>query len=143
MARLAELRGERQKIEDELTRLQTDAWDKRQSDGDALDRAAERLASGEVESASREALPEQAEILRSRLDLVTRAEFKVRQKIHELNDTHNVKVARAFRPAHRQAVRRIAKALIELVRANEADSIFAHRCPASGSARPTFRTPVD
>ncbi len=137
VARRAELRGERQKIEDELARIQTDAWNERQTNDDPLDAAAERLASGEIESASRGALPEHADVLRSRLDLVTRAEFKVREKITELRDTHNSRVARAFRSAHRQAAERIHKALIELVAANEAEELLRSKVPG-GKLSPAF-----
>ncbi len=128
-ARRAKFITERKGIVRELERLLADAWEQRQSGDDALDRAAEELASGKIKSASRDAVPERAETLRSRLDLVERAEFKVRQKIAELHDTHNDRVARAFRPAHRQAAERIHKALSELVAANQAEEQLRAKVP--------------
>ncbi len=69
-ARRAKFITERKGIVRELERLLADAWEQRQSGDDALDRAAEELASGKIKSASRDAVPERAETLRGRLDLV-------------------------------------------------------------------------
>ena len=119
--RHAKIHGEREIVETELRQLQDDAWQRSDPDVDVLDLAAERLANGMDNTGGRAVLPEQVEVMQSRLDLLQRAEFKLRQKISELRDTHNGRVARAFRPAHRQAAERIHKALIELVAANEAE----------------------
>lgn len=128
-ARLAELGAERQEVQDKLRRISIEAWEKTQLDIDPLDRAAELLASGAAEATSRTIAPEQAGVLRSRLELLQAAECKVRQKFHEMRDLHNVRVARAFRPMHRKAVKRIAVALAELVAANIAEGELCDRVP--------------
>ena len=76
--------------------------------------------------------------MRSRLELLTRAEFKVREKITELRDTYNSRVARAFRPAHRQAAQRIHQALIELVAANESEERLRSKVPGGKLSPASF-----
>ena len=114
--RCAGFHDERLALQAELNELQTVAWNAAQMDVVALDIAASRLAAGEDVSALRD-----AEALGQRLELVSTAERQVRAKIAELRDQHNERAARAFRPAHRQAVARIAKALVELAAANRAE----------------------
>ncbi len=62
----------------------------------------------------------------------------MRQKIAELHDTHNDRVARAFRPAHRQAAERIHKALIELVAANESEEQLRSKVPGGKLSPASF-----
>ena len=114
--RCAGFHDERLDLEAELTKLQTAAWNEGQMNVVALDMAASRLAAGEDVPALRD-----VEEIRKRLELVSTAERQVRAKIAELRDQHNERTARAFRPAHRQAVARIAKALVELAAANRAE----------------------
>ena len=118
------LRDERLEIEAELAKLQTASWNEGQMNVVALNMAASRLAAGEEVPASRD-----VEALCKRIELVSTAERQVRAKISELRDQHAELTARAFRPAHKQAVARIAKALTELVRANEAEIELRARVP--------------
>ncbi len=130
--RRAFIRGQRQEVEAELERLQAEAWNESESGVDPLDpldAVAERLAAGEIESASRDALPEEIEVLRSRLDLLQRAEQKVAQRIAEQRERHNRNVAGAYRPEHKKAAQRIAAALRELVSANAAEELLRDRAP--------------
>ena len=98
--RRAVIRGQRQEVETELARINDEAWEKTQIDVDPLDAVAEKLASGEIETASRDALPEEIEVLRSRLDLLQRAEQKVAQRVAEQRERHNRNIAGAYRPEH-------------------------------------------
>ncbi len=134
-SRHTKIRGERVEVEAALRQFQDDAWRKSRADIDVLDLAASRLADGLTDAAGRAVLPEQAEVMRSRLDLLQRAEFKMRAKLHELRDLHHTRVARAYRPAHRAAVAGIHKALVALVAANIAEEELRARVPG-GKLRP-------
>ena len=114
--RCAGFHDERLDLEAELTKLQTAAWNEGQMNVVALDMAASRLAAGEDVPALRD-----VEEIRKRLELVSTAERQVRAKIAELRDQHAERTARAFRPAHRACVARIAKAVVELAAANRAE----------------------
>ncbi len=127
--RRAVIRGQRQEVETELRRINDEAWEKTQLDVDPLDLAAEKIASGEIETASRDALPEEVEILRSRLDLLQRAETKLANRVANGRAAHNREVAAAHRPGHRKAAQRIAAALRELVDANKAEQELRDRAP--------------
>lgn len=128
-SRRAVIRGQRQEVEAELERLQAEAWNKSESDADPLDLAAEKLVSGEIEIASRDALPEEVEILRPRRDLLQLAEAKLANRVAAGRAAHNRSVAGAYRPAHRKAAQRIARALRELVDANRAEEALRDRAP--------------
>lgn len=127
--RRGKIREQRQAVQDELQRLQDEAWSESQRDVGLLDLAAEKLANGEIETVSREAMPEEIEILRSRLDLLQRAEQKVAQRVAEGCAAHNRQVAGAHKPGHREAAQRIARALRELVEANKAEQTLRDRAP--------------
>ncbi len=137
--RRAAIRTERQEVQGDLARLQDEAWSESQRDVDPLDLAAEKLASGETEIASREAVPEEIEILRSRLDLIQRAEFKVKQRVAEQCEHHNRNIAAVYRPEHRKAAQRIARALRELVDANREEERLRDRAP--GGTLPAMNFP--
>ena len=140
-SRRAVIRGQRQEVEAELERLQAEAWPESESDVDPLDpldAVAERLAAGELESASRDALPEEIEVLRSRFDLLQRAEQKVVQRIAEQRERHNRNIASALRPQHRKAVRRIRAALLELEAANAEEVAVRARVPGVPLQAMTF-----
>ena len=128
-ARRAVIRGQRQEVETELARLTDEAWEKTQLDVDPLDLAAEKIASGEIETASRDALPEEVEILRSRLDLLQRAETKLANRAAEQRERHNRAAAGAYRPDHKKAAQRIACALRKLVSANAEERLLRARAP--------------
>lgn len=117
-ARRAKLGNDRMAIETELAQLQEKQWRETNLDDDARDAAAEALAAGEVESAAQGVVPEHLEVLRSRLDLVRRAENKLVHRLAKGNASHNRALASALRPQHRAAVRRIHAAVLELAAAN-------------------------
>ncbi len=125
--RRAAIRAERQEVETELARLVAEAWN--ESEVDPIDAAAERLAGGEAEATSRTVAPEQVEVMRSRLDLLRRAETKVASRVAEGRARHNRAVSGAYRPGHQEAVQRIAHALRELVDANKDEQEFRDRAP--------------
>ncbi len=127
--RRAKLRAERQQVETELRQIQDDAWVKTQLEVDPIDQAAELLATGAIETASREAVPEEVGILQSRRDLLQRAEAKVATRIAEHSDRHNRNIAGAYRPGHQKAAQRIARALRELVDANRVEQEIRDRAP--------------
>ncbi len=137
--RRAALRAERQEVEAELARLTDEAWNASQPNVDPLDAAAERLAAGEIETASRDALPEEVEILRSRLDLLQRAETKLANRVAEQRERHNRAVAGIHRPEHKKAAHRIARALRELVSANAEEELLRDRAP--GGQLPAMNFP--
>ncbi len=122
--RCAVLHDERLELEAELAKLQTASWNEGQMNVVALDMAASRLAAGEDVPALRD-----VEEIRKRLELVSTAERQIGVKIAELHDRHAERTARAFRPAHKQAVARIAKALVELVAANRAEEDLRASAP--------------
>ena len=123
--RRAAIRAERQAVETELARLVAEAWN--ETEVDPIDAAAERLAGGEADS--RTVAPEQVEVMRSRLDLLRRAETKVASRVAEGRARHNRAVSGAYRPGHQEAVQRIAHALRELVDANKDEQEFRDRAP--------------
>jgi DNA repair exonuclease SbcCD ATPase subunit len=71
--RRAKIRAERQEIASELQRIEGAAWKEAQAAQDGLDAVAEKLASGEIAEVTRDNLPEQRDILRSRLDTEKRS----------------------------------------------------------------------
>ena len=87
--RRAAIRAERQVVEAELAHLETEAWDETQASVDPIDAAAERLAGGEADATSRTVAPEQIEVMRSRRDLLRRAEAKVAARVADGRAAHN------------------------------------------------------
>ena len=128
-ARRAAIRAERQVVEAELAHLEAEAWNETQASVDPIDAAAERLAGGEAEATSRTVAPEQVEVMRSRRDLLRRAEAKVAARVAEGRERHNRAVAGVHRPGHQEAAARIARALRELVDANRAEQELRDRAP--------------
>lgn len=127
--RRAAIRTERQEVETELARIEEKVWQESQTDGDALDQAAERLATGGTEVTSQTVVPEQIEIMRSRRDLLRLAEQKVAARLANGRSAHNRNVAGAYRPEHKKVAQRIARALRELVDANRAEQELRDRAP--------------
>lgn len=117
-SRRAAIRREREEVEAELRRIQDEAWQGSQENIDPIDVAAARLANGEAEATSRTVMPEHMDFLRSRLEILRRAEVKVSQRLAKLQERHNRNIAAAYRPMHKKAAQRIARALVELVAAN-------------------------
>ncbi len=113
------IRQERQEVENELQSAEEDLRRKSHRNGEDLEAAAERLAAGVA--ASRDDLPEQAEIARGRLAVLRRAEQKLAGQIAEGRGRHSRQVAAVLRPAHMEVTQQIAKALIALVTANEVE----------------------
>ncbi len=120
-ARLAAIRTERHEVDAEIREIVDAHWRRQNHEDGDLDEAAEKIASGEPETAPRRIVPERLATLRSRLELLHAADRKVSGRIAEQRERHNNQIARALRPAHRACAARIYKALTELVRANEAE----------------------
>ena len=137
--RYAQLRQDRQAVESELRQLEEERWQEQNRDDDARDVIAERIALGEVKATAQGVVPEQIEILHSRHDLIQRAERKVAVRVAEQSERHNRSIAAAFRPEHKQAARRIARALRELVNANDAEQTVRGRAP--GGTLPAMNFP--
>ena len=122
--RRAAIRAEWQGIEAEFKHAQDRAWITTQGAENAapetvaMDAAIDRLVTGAAEPAAVNVVPEQPEAKRSRSDFLQRADRKLTEQIHKLNERHNRQIAQAFRPLHRRAVRRIHLALLELEQAN-------------------------
>jgi hypothetical protein len=133
-ARCRAIRGERQAVEAELQRIQVESWRAAQGN-ENLERAASAMASGETDATSRDMTPERIEELSSRLEILTLADRKASGRAAEWRERHARNIAKAFRPAHRAAVRRIAVALTELVAANTAEEELRARVPG-GKIRP-------
>ena len=125
--RRAAIRAERQEVETELARLVAETWN--ETEVDPIDAAAERLAGGEAEATSRTVAPEQVEVMRSRRDLLRRAEAKVANRVANGRAAHNRNIAGAYRPEHRKAAQRIARALRDLADANRAEHELRDRAP--------------
>ena len=138
LARRAELRDERHGIGRDLAQLEARLSDESQSDEDMLDRAAERLATGEADVTSQSVLPEQVQTKRARLDLVIRADQKLTRRIADLNAAHNRQTARTLRPQHRAAAQRIHRALLELESANAAEQAVRSAIPGAPMDRCDF-----
>ncbi len=129
-ARRAQLRQDREAVEAELSRLEDKHWRETNLDDDARDAVAEQLAAGEIEATGQGVVPEQLDILRSRFDLIQRAEAKVAVRAAEQRERHNRATAAAWRPQHKEAARRIARALRELIDANRAEHEIQNRAPS-------------
>ena len=138
-ARRAQLSRDRQAIETELQQIEKKRWQEQQGDVDALDEAAERIAAGATELAASDAVPEAIETLRIRLDVARRAERKVALRVAEGQERHNRSIAKALRPLHRNAVRRIHEALLELEAANAEE--VAVRTAVPGAPLQSFSFP--
>ncbi len=87
---------------------------------------------------SQSVVPQQLEILRSRHDLLRRAESKLTQRIAGLRESHNNQIARALRPVHRALTRKIHEALVALVDANIADEELRASVPGIQLRLATF-----
>lgn len=135
--RRAAIRAEWQGIAAELKRARDAAWRASQGTKDAapetvaIDEAIDRLITGEAEPAEPHIVPEQSEAKRSRMDFLQRADRKLSEKIHEINERHNRSVARALRPLHRRAVRRVHAALLELEQANSEEQAARGAVPGA------------
>ncbi len=135
--RRAAIRAEWQGIEVELKRARDAAWRASQGGKDptpetvATDAAIDRLVTGEAEPAALSVVPEQSEAKQSRMDFLKRADRKISDKIHEINQRHNRSVARALRPLHRHAVRRVHAALLELEQANSEEQAARGAVPGA------------
>lgn len=138
-SRRAKIRREREAVEDELRRLNAKAWDESQANVDPLDAAAELLAAGEADANSRTVMPENLDFLRSRLEILRRAEGKLAQRVAKLHERHNRSIASALRPEHKKVTQRIARALVELVAANAEEERVRGRAP--GATLPAMNFP--
>lgn len=137
--RRAQLGRDRKAIETELRQIEEKQWNEANADDDAREAVAERLAAGEIEATAQGVVPEHLEILRSRLDLVRRAENKLANRLVEGSARHNRAIAKALRPQHRVAVQRIHAALLELEAANAEE--VAVRCAVPGAPLESFTFP--
>ncbi len=136
-ARAAEIHSERQAVEAEIHQIQDATWQSQHCNNDDLDRAAERVATGETAAAASKA-PERLDALRSRLDVLRRATSKVQLLIAEERARHHRAIAKALRPAHKAATQRIAAALAELVDANAAEAQIRAQAPGGTLAAMAF-----
>ena len=130
-ARRTQLGHDRKAIAAELAQIEEKQRQEANLDDDARDAVAERLAAGEIEATGQGVVPEQIEILRSRLDLVRRAEAKVVNRVAEGNARHNRALAGALRPQHRKAVQRVYLALLELEAANAEEAAVRNAIPGA------------
>ncbi len=128
-SRHAQLRHDRGVVETELRALEAKLWRETTLDDAARDAVAERLAAGELEATGQGVVPEQLEILRSRLDLIQRADRKVAVRLAEQRERYNRSIAGAWRPQHKEAAQRIARALRELADANRAEQKIRGKAP--------------
>lgn len=135
-ARLSGLSHDRHAIEAELRGHEENH--QRLTDDDILDEAAERIARGEAELTDPGAVLEAIDVSRKRLDLAGRAEGKVRVLVFEGRERHNRAIAKALRPLHRAAVRRIHSAVLELEAANAAELAVRNAVPGAPLERFTF-----
>jgi hypothetical protein len=85
------------------------------------DKLAEQLASGEIDRISLENLPAQAAQLRVELNVIRRSEAKLWPILVRHRERHNNLIVKTYRPLHKQAVQRIARALQALIAANKAE----------------------
>jgi len=115
------IRAQRHEIEAELRKVETELSRLAARDDSEVEEIAERLASGKIKRIATSNLPERRDDLRAQLDILVRGDQKVSQRLTRERERHNNRVVAAFRPAHQAAVRRIAKALEELVAANAAE----------------------
>ena len=139
--RRASIRAEWQGIEAEQRHAQDRAWLATQGAENAapetvaMDAAIDRLVTGAAEPAALNVVPEQPAAKRSRSDFLRRADRKLTEQINEINARHNRSIAKALRPAHRQAVQRIHLALLELEQAN-AEEVATKNGPLKPSGSP-------
>ena len=127
--RRAQLRQDREAVETELRALEAKLWRETTLDDDAREAVAEALAAGEIEATGQGVVPEQLEILRSRLDLIQRADRKVAVRLADQRERYNRSIAGAWRPQHREVTQRIARALRELADANRVEQEIRSRAP--------------
>lgn len=140
--RRAAIREEWQGIEAEFQRARDQAWQTSQGvDNESvstLDAAAERLASGAAEPTALSIVPEQTLEKRKRADLLMVADRKLTEKIQEIHARHHRSIAKALRPAHKEAAHRIARALVDLVAANAEEEMLRARAPGGTLPAMTF-----
>ena len=124
------IRAQRREVEAELRRVETQLSRLRLRDEAELDEIAERLAEGAIDRVADVDL-QQRDVLRGRLELLSRADQKAAQRLTRERERHNNRIVAAFRPSHRAATQRIAAAVRELVAANEAEAEIRHQCPVA------------
>ena len=130
-SRRAVIRQERRTVEDELRPIEEKIARKQYLNGGDLEETAKKMAAGEIEAAARDHLPEQAEVLRERLNVLCRAEQMAGSKVADARQRYNKAIARSLRPQHRAAVQRIHKALLELELANSEEMAVRATCPGA------------
>lgn len=127
--RLSAIRGQRREVEQELRRIEDELWSAKQSGDENLDFAAEQMVAGEMEPTARSVAPKRIAELRDRLEILIRADRKATERTAEQRARHNRNIAAAWRPQHKQAAQRIARALRELVSANEQEERVRDKAP--------------
>lgn len=137
-ARCRSINTERRAVETELRRIQDARWRAAQGD-ENLDRAAEAMVAGEVDPTSRDMTPERISELRARLDVLILADSKISRLAAELRDRHARNISAAWRPMHKKAAHRIARALVELADANSEEERVRGQAP--GATLPPMNFP--
>lgn len=114
------LRGQREQVQSRVNRLEVlvEASDAASLDKQRLAVAAEALFAGEAAPAFED--PRQALAAgREEIEVIRQAERLAIAKVSSLIEFRSKQICRAFAPSHRKAVRRIARALIELIAAGD------------------------
>ena len=132
-ADLVELESKRRKIRDkgklikaEIADIQDRLWRGSQGDAD-LDEAAAALIAGEEETL--EGRPGRIRSLQNRLLVVNRADSLLSAQMADQRERHKRDTAAALRPAHRQAVAKIGRALLALEAANLEEQAIRDQAP--------------
>lgn len=128
--RRAAIRREAQAVKTELQRLQDKQWNSTHGD-ENLDRAAEAMAAGETDATSRDMTPERIEELRSRLNIIERANEKLTLRVAREREKYHRSIASVLRPEHKKVTQRIARALAELVNANAEEEMLRAKAPGN------------
>ena len=93
---------------------------------------------GEMEATSRNVAPEQIVELRGRLEILIRADRKATERVAKARERYNRQIAATFRPAHRRAVQRVHRALLELEAANSEEQAVRAVVPGASLQAMTF-----
>lgn len=111
-----EIRADRHQLEPTLRSIETTLARRAIGEDHTSDELVDALVEGKTLDRAR--LPADAAELRGRLNIVIRADQKLAIQLADARDKHNRQIAKALKPAHRRAIRRIWAALQELEEAN-------------------------
>ena len=131
-----EIRAQRQELEAALRPIESELSRRALGQGD--DDAVAKLVSGALPRLERDNLPEEARDIRRRLEVLIQADQELSRQVARGREKYANQVAKAYRPIHRQAARKVLAALEALVDANQEEQLLHAAVPGVRLPHLTF-----